>query len=166
MTAKKQTNGNMTICLRCNKLKPHSAKGLCASCYSGTLPKKIGTCVECKRERPIYAKGKCSYCYSKPYMQAYFKRHPEKSWGWSDRLTVKYDQDKIQAAEHISKTCDRGVRKDEWHAQRNLEVVKKLRTSAVGKSFADVILTFTPPTQKALIMDGIFLKKREKELSR
>jgi hypothetical protein len=137
-------------------------------------------CVECGKEKPIYAKGKCGHCYSKPYMLAYFKRHPDKGWGKNDRLTIKYNQDKIQAAECISKSCDRGIHKNEWHAQRNLEIVKKLRTSSVGKSFADVILTFTPPTQKALILDGVFLKaelskfdrravkflkKREKELS-
>ena len=49
-------------CSKCNRERPHYAKGLCKSCY-GTVNAVRKECKECGRELRIYAGGKCRTCY-------------------------------------------------------------------------------------------------------
>lgn len=58
----------LVICTGCERLRPHTARGLCTACYSrwrrDTRPTVI-TCLDCHEETALQARGRCNRCYQR-----------------------------------------------------------------------------------------------------
>jgi hypothetical protein len=74
----------LIVCARCQRERPHHARGLCASCASAlrrnpNAPRNVAhgmiVCPRCQRERPYHAKGLCASC------AATLNRNPNASIG-------------------------------------------------------------------------------------